>query len=71
MVLLSFRGLSTLVQEPGRLLPLLSELTTDTYRNVLASTASGGQGFLRFMANSGLIALGTVVLTLAFAVPGA
>jgi multiple sugar transport system permease protein len=71
MVLLSFRDLSALVQDPGRLLPTLSELTVDTYRNVLAATGSGGQGFLRFMANSGVIALGTVALTLAFAVPGA
>jgi multiple sugar transport system permease protein len=71
MVLLSFRDLTSLVQDPGRLVPTLAELTVDTYRNVLASTDSGGQGFLRFMANSGLIALGTVVLTLAFAVPGA
>jgi multiple sugar transport system permease protein len=71
MVLLSFRDLSSLVQDPGRLWPTLSEFTVDTYRNVLASTESGGQGFLRFMANSGLIALGTVALTLAFAIPGA
>jgi multiple sugar transport system permease protein len=71
MVLLSFRDLSALVQDPGRLLPTLEELTVDTYRNVLVSTESGGQGFLRFMANSGMVALGTVVLTLAFAIPGA
>ncbi len=71
MVLLSFRDLTSLVQDPGRLVPTLAELTVDTYRNVLASTDSGGQGFLRFMANSGLIALGTVLLTLAFAIPGA
>jgi len=70
MVLLSFRDLTSLVQEPGRLVPTLAELTVETYRDVLASTDSGGQGFLRFMANSGLIALGTVVLTLAFAIPG-
>ena len=71
MVLLSIRDLSSLVQNPDRLLPALSELTTSTYRNVLASTDSGGQGFLRFMANSGLIALGTVAVTLAFAILGA
>ncbi len=71
MVLLSLRDLSSLLQEPARLWPVLSELTTSTYRNVLASTDSGGQGFLRFMGNSGLIALGTVVVTLAFAIPGA
>jgi multiple sugar transport system permease protein len=71
MVLLSFRDLSSLVQDPARLWPTLSELTIDTYRNVLAPTDSGGQGFLRFMANSGLVAIGTVILTLAFAIPGA
>jgi multiple sugar transport system permease protein len=71
MVLLSFRDLSALLQAPGRLLPALSELTVTTYRDVLSSTTSGGQGFLRFMTNSGLIALGTVALTLAFAIPGA
>jgi multiple sugar transport system permease protein len=71
MVLLSLRDLSALVRDPGRLLPTLSELTTTTYRNVLAPTESGGQGFLRFMGNSGVIALGTVALTLAFAIPGA
>jgi multiple sugar transport system permease protein len=71
MVLLSFRDLSSLVQDPGRLLPTLGELTIDTYRDVLAPSESGGQGFLRFMGNSSLVAVGTVVLTLAFAIPGA
>ncbi len=71
MALLSLRDLSALLQDPGRLWPALSEFTAATYREVLASTASGGQGFLRLIANSGLIALGTVALTLAFAVPGA
>jgi multiple sugar transport system permease protein len=71
MVLLSFRDLSALIQDPGRVLPTLAELTTDTYRNVLTATEDGGQGFLRFMANSGVIAIGTVLLTLAFAIPGA
>ncbi|WP_448626463.1 carbohydrate ABC transporter permease [Geodermatophilus sp. URMC 64] len=71
MALLSFRDLSALVQNPDRLWPALSELTASTYRDVLASTDSGGQGFLQFMANSGLIALGTVAVTLAFAILGA
>ncbi len=71
MVLLSLRDLSALLQEPARLWPTLSEFTVGTYREVLTSTDSGGQGFLRFMANSGVIALGTVALTLAFAIPGA
>ena len=71
MVLLSIRDLSSLLDDPARLWPVLSELTVDTYRNVLTPTESGGQGFLRFMANSGLIALGTVAVTLLFAVLGA
>jgi multiple sugar transport system permease protein len=71
MVLLSFRDLSALLQAPGRLWPALSELTLGTYRDVLTPTGSGGQGFLRLMANSGLIALGTVAVTLTFAVLGA
>jgi multiple sugar transport system permease protein len=70
MALLSFRDLSSLLQEPARLWPTLSELTTTTYRNVLASTDDGGQGFLGFMRNSGLIALGTVAVTLVFAILG-
>lgn len=71
MVLLSVRDLSSLVQDPARLWPALSEFTVGTYRDVLRSTDSGGQGFLRFMANSGLIALGTVAVTLVFAILGA
>ncbi len=71
MALLSVRDLTAVVQAPGRLLPALGELTVGTYRDVLAPTGSGGQGFVRFMANSGVIALGTVALTLLFAIPGA
>jgi multiple sugar transport system permease protein len=70
MVLLSLRDLSSLLQDPGRLWPTLSELTTTTYREVLSSTDDGGQGFLGFMRNSGLIALGTVAVTLLFAILG-
>lgn len=70
MVLLSVRDLSSLLQDPARLWPTLSEITVSTYRGVLTPTESGGQGFLRFMANSGLIALGTVAVTLVFAVLG-
>ena len=70
MVLLSVRDLSSLLQDPARLWPTLSEITVSTYRGVLTPTDSGGQGFLRLMANSGLIALGTVAVTLVFAVLG-
>ena len=71
MALLSVRDLSALVQAPGRLVPTAAELTLETYRNVLAPTDDGGQGFLLLMRNSGVIALGTVALTLLLAIPGA
>ena len=71
MALLSVRDLSALVQAPGRLVPTAAELTLETYRDVLAPTDDGGQGFLLLMRNSGVIALGTVALTLLLAIPGA
>jgi multiple sugar transport system permease protein len=64
------RDLSALVQDPGDLVPSLEELNFDTYAEVLKSTADGGQGFLLFMRNSLLIAIGTVLVTLLFAIPG-
>ena len=70
MVLLSLRDLSSVVQNPGDLIPSGDELNVKTYSQVLKSTDDGGQGFLGFMRNSALIALGTVALTLLFAIPG-
>jgi multiple sugar transport system permease protein len=71
MVVLSFRPLQSLLQEPGQLWISPSEFNIDTYRDVLRSTDDGGQGFLNFMKNSFLVAIGTVVLSLLVAVPGA
>jgi multiple sugar transport system permease protein len=70
MALLSVRDLSSVVQNPGDLLPSADELNLNTYIEVLKSTADGGQGFLGFIRNSALIALGTVIVTLLFAIPG-
>ena len=70
MVLLSVRDLSSVMQNPGDLIPSGEELNLRTYEVVLKSTADGGQGFLGFMRNSALIAIGTVLLTLLFAIPG-
>ena len=70
MVLLSLRDLSSVVQRPGNLLPSADELNFGTYAEVLRSTADGGQGFVLFIRNSALIAFGTVVVTLLFAIPG-
>ena len=71
MVLLSFRPLDAVLQDPGALLPSRGEIDLGTYGDVLKSTESGGQGFLTFIRNSFLVAIGTVVLTLLVSIPGA
>lgn len=71
MVLLSFRPLDAVLQDPGALIPKPGEIDFGTYRDVLASQADGGQGFLNFIKNSFIVAIGTVVLSLLVAVPGA
>ena len=71
MVLLSFRPLDAVLQDPGALWPQFGEIDWGTYRDVLTSTASGGQGFLSFIRNSAIVAVGTVVLTLLVSIPGA
>ena len=71
MVLLSFRPLDSVLQDPGALWPKPGEIDFGTYRDVLASQADGGQGFLTFIRNSFIVAIGTVVLSLLVAIPGA
>jgi multiple sugar transport system permease protein len=70
MALLSFRPLDAVLQDPGALWPQAGEIDLGTYKNVLASTSSGGQGFLTFIRNSAVVAVGTVFLTLLVAIPG-
>jgi multiple sugar transport system permease protein len=71
MVLLSFRPLEGVLQDPGALWVSPGEIDFGTYRDVLASVDDGGQGFLSFIRNSMLVALGTVVVSLACSIPGA
>jgi multiple sugar transport system permease protein len=71
MVLLSFRSLDSLLQEPGALWISINELDLSTYLEVLAPVSDGGQGFIVFMRNSLIVALCTVALTLLVAIPGA
>ncbi|GAA3367954.1 carbohydrate ABC transporter permease [Streptomyces antimycoticus] len=71
MLLLSVKPIDALLLDPGSLLISAKDFTLTTYRDVLRSTDAGGQGFLRFLLNSALVSLGTVVLTLLAAVPGA
>ena len=53
------------LQDPGALFVPPTEWVLDSYRSVLASPEAGGQGFLIFMRNSALVALGTVATHLA------
>lgn len=71
MVLLSFRSLESLLQDPGALWISVDEVDFSTYLDVLLPVSDGGQGFIVFMRNSLLVALSTVVLTLLVAIPGA
>ena len=70
-VMLSIRSLDEVVQDPGALWVPPTEWVLDSYRSVVASPESGGQGFLIFMRNSAIIAVSTVALTLLVSLPGA
>jgi multiple sugar transport system permease protein len=71
MFTLSIRSIENVARDPGALFPSADAITFDTYREVLASVADGGQGFITFMGNSLLIATVAVVTSLAVAIPGA
>ena len=71
MVVLSFRPLADVLQDPGALWPKAGEIDLSTYTSVLRPVEDGGQGFLVFLRNSLGVSLGTVVLTLLVSLPGA
>ena len=71
MGLLSLRPLDRVLQDPGALWVPPSEMNPGSYGSVVAPPSAGGQGFLIFIANSAVVALGTVALTLLIALPGA
>jgi multiple sugar transport system permease protein len=71
MFTLSIRSIENLARDPGALFPPADAITFDTYREVLASVADGGQGFITFMQNSLIIAAVAVVTSLLVAIPGA
>jgi multiple sugar transport system permease protein len=71
MVVLSFKPLEAVLQNPAAIWPSWGEIDASTYSDILRSTDEGGQGFLNFIRNSLLVALGTVFLTLLIAIPGA
>jgi multiple sugar transport system permease protein len=71
MVLLSMREISQVIESPGSIIVGIGELSTDAYERVLKPTDEGGEGFLRFLANSLFLALATVVVTLLVSILGA
>ncbi|GGR74475.1 transporter [Micromonospora fulviviridis] len=71
MLVLSVRPIERLLLDPGSLLVPFGELTVATYAEVLKSVEDGGQGFLTFIRNSGVVALAATALTLVIAIPGA
>ncbi|MET7806970.1 carbohydrate ABC transporter permease [Micromonospora chersina] len=71
MLVLSVRPIERLLLDPGSLLVPFGELTVATYAEVLKSVEDGGQGFLAFIRNSGIVALAATALTLVIAIPGA
>jgi multiple sugar transport system permease protein len=68
---LSVKPIESLLRDPTALWVTPQEFTLDTYVRVLAPVAQGGQGFLTFLANSGIVAVSSVAIALFIAIPGA
>jgi multiple sugar transport system permease protein len=71
MVLLSTREISEVIENPAQIFIPLGDITTDAYERVLKPTSEGGEGFVRFLINSALLGVATVVVTLAVSILGA
>jgi multiple sugar transport system permease protein len=66
MVALSFKPIQDLLLDPAKWWPSLEQVFSfDTYEAVLKPVDQGGQGFLTFIKNSSIVAVATVILTLA------
>ena len=64
MIALSFKDIGKILQEPSNFLPSWDELSGfETYRSVLRSDSEGGYGFVKFIKNSAIVALATVIIT--------
>jgi multiple sugar transport system permease protein len=70
MVVLSVKNLGDVLRDPGAVWVDSSRFTLEAFQRVVLPVADGGQGFLGFMGNSLVIALGTVAITLVVAIPG-
>ncbi len=66
MLALSFKPIQDLLLDPGKWWPTLEQITGfETYRAVLRPVDQGGFGFVTFIRNSSIVAVSTVILTLA------
>jgi multiple sugar transport system permease protein len=70
MVLLSIRPIEAVLQDPGSLWAGPAEWTIATYREVLGPVDGGGQGFVRLILNTLLVAASATILTLLVSIPG-
>jgi multiple sugar transport system permease protein len=70
MVELSIRSIEDVALDPGALWPPRGA-SLAAFGEVLRSVEDGGQGFLLFLRNSGVIAVASVVITLAVSILGA
>ena len=71
MVLLSMREISEIIENPAQVFIPLGDITTAAYQRVLKPTSEGGEGFVRFLVNSAMLGIGTVVVTLVVSILGA
>jgi multiple sugar transport system permease protein len=71
MLVLSIRPIEQVLLQPGSLWVPFEEITFRTYSEVLKSVDDGGQGFLGFIRNSGIVAVSAALLSLAVSIPGA
>jgi multiple sugar transport system permease protein len=71
MVLLSIRPIEEVLANPGRIFARPAEWTVETYKEVLTPAGDGGQGFLKFLANSAMVSVAATALTLLVSIPGA
>jgi multiple sugar transport system permease protein len=71
MVLLSMREISEVIENPAQVFISLGDLSSAAYERVLKPTSEGGEGFVRFLINSALLGIGTVIVTLVASILGA
>lgn len=70
-VLISVRPFSSVTQTPLDLVPSIDEIDLSSYVTAMADESAGGFGLGRFVLNSLLVALGTVMLSLLACIFGA